>query len=193
MKNKSDAIVAFLVIVCSVVLLGALIFSISGNPFESPHLEFSVDFDDLTGIKETSAVLYAGNEVGVVDRIEHLPAEARLTEEGVIRAHISILKEVDIPANVTVLITSETMLSEKHIALQRRDDEGGLLAQGAQLTSVSAGSMLEMLVPGGGAIVANLRSITDDLREFTEDIGKGTARKDIGTTLVNVREFIFNH
>ena len=44
MKNKQDATVATLVILCSLMLLGALIFAISGDPWRKPHLRFSVDF-----------------------------------------------------------------------------------------------------------------------------------------------------
>ena len=71
MKNKSDAIIALSVIACSLVLLGALFFSVAGNPFEKPHLTFSVDFEDLTGIQRNSAVLFAGDEVGYVDEVAY--------------------------------------------------------------------------------------------------------------------------
>ena len=192
MKNKSDAIVALAVIASSITLLGALIFSISGNPFWKPYLQFTVDFDDLTGIKETSAVLYAGNKVGIVDRVEHLAPDHRLTEDGIIRAYIAITKEIPLPANLDVLIGSESMLGEKHVALKRRDDDGGLLADGAQMSAVAAGSMFESFLPGSGAIVNNLRAITGDLKKFTAGLGEGTARKDIGTTLANIREFTDN-
>ncbi len=192
MKNRSDAIVALAVIACSIVLLGALLFSISGNPFRKPYLQFTVDFDDLTGIKETSAVLYAGNKVGVVDAVEFLAPEGRLTEDGIIRAYIAITEEVPLPADLDVLIGSESMLGEKHIALRRRGDAGGLLADGSHLSAAAAGSMLESLLPGGGAIVNNLRSITDDLRKFTEGMGDGSARKDIGASLANIRDFTEN-
>ena len=76
MKNKQDATVATLVILCSLMLLGALIFAISGDPWRKPHLRFSVDFADITGIHRNTSVLFAGDHIGVVDRIEHLAPRA---------------------------------------------------------------------------------------------------------------------
>lgn len=189
MKNKSDVVVALLVILCSLVLLAALVFSISGNPFRKPHLQFSIDFENLTGVKENSAVLYAGNKVGVVDRIEHLAPGDRLLAGHTIRAHISILEDVPIPENLNIAISAESMLGEKHIALNREDDEGNLLAGGARLTSSSTGSMLDLMVPGGGAIIENIAAITESLKEFTEGLGKGTAKTDVSASLANVRKF----
>ncbi len=192
MKNKSDVTVALAVIACSIVLLGALIFSVSGNPFRKPYLQFTVDFEDLTGIQKTSAVLYAGKEVGVVDRVEFLAAEDRITEDGVVRAYIAITQEIPLPANLNVFIGSESMLGEKHIALRRLNDNGGLLADGSRLNAPAAGSMLETFIPGGDAIVNNLRTITGELKLFTEGLSEGTAREDITASLTNVRKFSEN-
>jgi len=69
MKNKHDATVATLVILCSLVLLGALLFAISGDPWRKPHLRFSVDFEDVTGLHRNSNVLLSGSKIGIVDRI----------------------------------------------------------------------------------------------------------------------------
>ena len=40
--------------------------------------------------------------------------------------------------------------------------------------------------------MANLRDITDSLKKFTEGLGEGTARKDIGQSLTNIRDFTDN-
>ncbi|MEM9282453.1 MAG: MlaD family protein [Verrucomicrobiota bacterium] len=189
MKNKSDAIIALSVIACALVLLGALFFSVSGNPFKEPHLRFSVDFEDLTGIQRTSAVLYAGDEVGYVDQVEHLSVDDRLTDEGVIRAHLVIEKEVSLPMNMNAMIGSASLLGEKHIALQRRDDEGGVLVAGAKLSAGKAGTLLDTLVPGANSIVANIQSITEELKDLTEGLGEGPLRDDLERTFSNSRTF----
>lgn len=189
MKNKNDIFVATLVILCSLVLLGALLFAISGDPWRKPHLRFSVDFEDVTGIRRNSNVLYSGDTIGVVDSIEHLAPADRLVANRTVRAHIAIFEKAAIPAHVKIIISAESMLGEKHIAIVRMDDEDGLLADGAKLTSSSLGSMLEMMLPGGDAIFANIKDITVDLKKITEPLGKGDGAKKITDSLANIETF----
>ncbi|MFN0079002.1 MAG: MlaD family protein [Prosthecobacter sp.] len=189
MKNKHDALVAILVILCSLVLLGALLFAISGDPWRKPHLRFSVDFEDVTGIRRNTAVLYAGDNIGVVERIEHLAPADRLVLSRTVRVHIEVFEQASIPANVNVLISAESILGEKHIALVRMDDKGGPLADGSKLTSSSLGSLLEVMLPGGDAIFANIRDITADLKKITSPLGKGDAAQKITDSLANIESF----
>lgn len=189
MKNKQDATVATLVILCSLMLLGALIFAISGDPWRKPYLRFSVDFADITGIHRNTSVLFAGDHIGVVDRIEHLAPADRILESNTVRVHIEVFSPAPIPSRLKVIISAESVLGEKHIALIRLDDEDGLLADGAHLTSTSLGSLLEMMLPGGDAIFANIRDITNDLKKITDPLGKGDASKKITDSLANIEAF----
>lgn len=189
MKNKQDATVATLVILCSLMLLGALLFAISGDPWRKPHLRFSVDFADVTGIHRNTDVLYAGDKIGVVERIEHLAPADRLVSSSTVRVHIEVFEKAPVPANVKVLISAESILGEKHIALVRKDDESGRLVDGAKLSSTSLGSLLEMMIPGGDAIFADIKSITADLRKITDPLGKGDASKKIHESLANIEAF----
>lgn len=189
MKNKQDATVATLVILCSLMLLGALIFAISGDPWRKPHLRFSVDFADITGIHRNTSVLFAGDHIGVVDRIEHLAPADRILESNTVRVHVEVFSPAPIPSRLKVIISAESVLGEKHIALIRLDDEDGLLADGARLTSTSMGSLLEMMLPGGDAIFANIRDITADLKKITDPLGKGDASKKITDSLANIEAF----
>lgn len=189
MKNKQDATVATLVILCSLMLLGALVFAISGDPWRKPHLRFSVDFADVTGIHRNTTVLFAGDNIGTVDRIEHLAPADRILPGNTVRVHIEVFGPVPIPARLKVIISAESVLGEKHIALIRLDDEDGLLADGARLTSSSLGSLLEMMLPGGDAIFANIRDITADLKKITDPLGKGDASQQITDSLANIEAF----
>ena len=92
MKNKQDATVATLVILCSLMLLGALIFAVSGDPWRKPHLRFSVDFADITGIHRNTDVLFAGDKIGTVTRIEHLTPADRLIQSNTVRVHIEVFE-----------------------------------------------------------------------------------------------------
>ena len=174
MKNKNDIFVASLVILCSLVLLGALLFAISGDPWRKPQLRFSVDFTDVTGIRRNSNVLYSGDTIGIVESIEHLAPADRLVANRTVRAHLAIFEKAAIPAHVEIIISAESVLGEKHIAIVRTDDEGGLLADGAKLTSSSLGSMLD---------------ITADLKKITVPLGNGNGAKKLTDSLANIEIF----
>jgi ABC-type transporter Mla subunit MlaD len=189
MKNKQDATVATLVILCSLMLLGALIFAVSGDPWRKPHLRFSVDFADITGIHRNTEVLFAGDSIGTVTRIEHLVPADRIIQSNTVRVHVEVFETAPIPAKVRVIISAASILGEKHIALIRLDDEEGLLADGAKLTSSSLGSLLEMMLPGGDAIFANIRDITADLKKITGPLGQGDASQQITDSLANIEAF----
>ena len=189
MKNKQDATVATLVILCSLMLLGALVFAVSGDPWRKPYLRFSVDFADITGIHRNTEVLFAGDSIGTVTRIEHLAPADRIIQSSTVRVHVEVFEPAPIPAKVKIIISAASMLGEKHIALIRLDDEDGLLADGAKLTSSSLGSLLEMMLPDGDAIFANIRDITADLKKITGPLGQGDASQQITDSLANIEAF----
>jgi len=100
-----------------------------------------------------------------------------------------VFEQAPIPANVNVSISAESILGEKHIALVRMDDKDGLLANGSKLTSSSLGGLLEVMLPGGDAIFANIRDITADLKKITSPLGKGDAAQKITDSLENIESF----
>ena len=50
-RNLSDYFVALSVIACSVVLLAALTFALSGYRLKKPSRTLQIDYEDVTGIK----------------------------------------------------------------------------------------------------------------------------------------------
>src|SRR6187402_3265364 len=76
-RNLSDYFVALFVIVCSVVLLGALTFALSGRQLKKPTRTLQINYEDVTGIKVNSEVRYAGAPAGRVIAMRHLTAKQR--------------------------------------------------------------------------------------------------------------------
>src|SRR5213078_1773589 len=76
-RNLSDYFVALFVIVCSVVLLGALTFALSGRQLKKPTRTLQINYEDVTGIKVNSEVRYAGAPAGRVIAMRHLTAQER--------------------------------------------------------------------------------------------------------------------
>src|SRR5712692_1773227 len=76
-KNLSDYIVALSVIACSIVLLAALTFALSGYRLRKPARTLQINYEDVTGIKVHSEVRYAGAPAGRVIAMRHLTAAER--------------------------------------------------------------------------------------------------------------------
>ncbi|MEM9478772.1 MAG: MlaD family protein [Verrucomicrobiota bacterium] len=189
MKNLSNIIVTVLVVVCSVILLAALIITVQDNPFSKPVFEFSIDLEDAPGIKPNSQVAYAGQVIGKVEEVQFLKPEER--PEGhpdhIVRLHIDVLRETPLPKNIKPTITASSLLGGNLVTLQRVDDEGGMLETGAQLIGHTAGP-LDALAPGATEILDGVNDIVVRLNEILGDLGGGDAKSDVTATLSNVRE-----
>jgi ABC-type transporter Mla subunit MlaD len=147
-KNLSDYIVALVVILCSLVLLGALTYALSGRHGKSSDRTLEVDYPDVTGIKLHSQVRYAGAMAGTVTNIRLLTfaeREAAQTEEqkkNAVRVTITLLKDVPpIPSDVRASLAAETLLSEKFVALSAGTPSAPKLANGAILQGHSGGGL----------------------------------------------------
>src|SRR3979490_2343453 len=73
-KNFSDYFVALSVIICSIVLLGALTFALSGYRLKKPARTLQIQYEDVTGTQVHSEVRYAGAPAGRVIAVRHLSA-----------------------------------------------------------------------------------------------------------------------
>jgi len=76
-RNLSDYFVALFVVVCSVVLLAALTFALSGYRLKKPARILQINYEDVTGIKVNSEVRYAGAPAGRVIAMRQLTADER--------------------------------------------------------------------------------------------------------------------
>src|SRR6266576_3213469 len=73
-RNISDYLVALFVIACSIVLLAALTFALSGYRLKKPTRTLQINYEDVTGVKVNSEVRYAGAPAGRVIAMRHLTA-----------------------------------------------------------------------------------------------------------------------
>jgi ABC-type transporter Mla subunit MlaD len=147
-KNLSDYVVALVVILCSLVLLGALTYALSGRHGKSSDRTLEIDYPDVTGIKLHSEVRYAGAMAGTVTNIRLLTfaeREAAQTEEqrkNAVRVTVTLLKDVPlIPSDVRASLAAETLLSEKFVALSAGTPTAPKLANGAILQGHSGGGL----------------------------------------------------
>ncbi len=198
-KNFSDYLVAFVVIACSLVLLGALTVALTGWRVSKKGRTLEVGFRDVTGIRVQSEVRYAGAPAGHVSAMRLLtPAEreaATTDQEKRNAVRVTLLLDDHVPAvpeDTRVSLSSDTMLGEKFVALSAGSSSASKLANGALLQGQGSGS-LDTLIESIGPLVESLPPLVDSLQPLVKTAdealkGVSPLLKRAGDTLDTVND-----
>jgi ABC-type transporter Mla subunit MlaD len=186
-KNLSDYLVALAVILCSLVLLGALTIALSGYKLKKPTRTLQIDYIDVTGIHLASELRYAGAPAGHVIAIRLLTSQERMTETvdlkgaNAVRITIEVNNDVpQIPNDVHASIQSDTLLSEKFISLSAGSPIGSTVTSGTVETKVDELANnaviqgypggLDQLLNGAGDLVPKLTGLITGLQGNLKDV-----------------------
>ena len=184
-RNLSDYLVALFVIACSIVLLAALTFALSGYRLKKPTRTLQINYEDVTGIKVNSEVRYAGAPAGRVIAMRHLTAkerEASANKKDAVRVTVSLDEGIPpLPTDVTATLSSDTLLSPKFVALSAGTPGGQTLANNAAIEGHPAYG-LEQITAAAGPLFDSANKLLDnlnvtvtglkkDLNEFTPKLG----------------------
>jgi ABC-type transporter Mla subunit MlaD len=172
-KNLSDYLVALSVIACSIVLLGALTFALSGFRLRKPTRTLQIKYEDVTGVKVHSEVRYAGAPAGRVIAMRHLTAEerARATNK---KDAVVITIELDadvppLPADVTATLSADSLLAPKFVALSAGTPGGKTLPNQAAIEGHPAYG-LEQITAAAGPLFENANNLLDNLNLTVTDL-----------------------
>lgn len=165
-SRRADWIIAGSVLVCSLVLFVALANGLRGRTQPQGGPEVKVRFADITGIRVSSAVKYAGAPAGTVTGVRILNAEERAASPG-----MNVEVELDLAAGVPPLnqgthvsIASDTLLSDKFVLITEGPAGSPALPPGTVLTGVSPVTYDEL--------ARNLNDVVTSLQRLT---GSNTA------------------
>jgi ABC-type transporter Mla subunit MlaD len=165
-RNLSDYLVALFVIACSVVLLAALTFALSGYRLKKPTRVLQINYEDVTGIKVNSEVRYAGAPAGRVIVMRHLTANERETsanKRDAVRVTVSLDEGIPpLPTDVTATLSSDTLLSPKFVALSAGTPGGDTLANNAAIEGHPAYG-IEQITAAAGPLFENANKLLNDL------------------------------
>lgn len=193
-KNLNDFIVAILVIACSLVLLAALASALSGWGARKSVRTVEINFPDVTGIHLHSELRYAGAPAGSVSAIRLLTfaeRNAAPTEEqkrNAVRVTATLRPEVPpLPEDVRTSISSDTLLSDKFIALTAGSPGGAKLASGAVLQGQSGGG-LDAILDLGPVLKTALEEVPPLLKKTNAAID--TFKDGIGDALPKVSKLL---
>jgi ABC-type transporter Mla subunit MlaD len=174
-RNLSDYLVALFVIACSVVLLGALAFALSGRQLKKPTRTLQINYEDVTGIKVNSEVRYAGAPAGRVIAMRHLTAqerEATSNKKHAVRVTVTLNEGIPpLPTDVIATLSSDTMLSPKFVALSAGTPGGQTLANDASIEGHPAYG-LERITAAAGPLFDNANKLLDNVNVTVTDLKK---------------------
>src|SRR6266446_3216796 len=172
-RNLSDYIVAISVIVCSIILLGALTIALSGYRLKKPTRTLQINYEDVTGVKVHSEVRYAGAPAGRVIAMRHLTAAERAAsanKKDAVRITISLDENIPaLPADVTATLSSDTLLAPKFVALSAGTPGGKTLANNSAIEGHPAYG-IEQITAAAGPLFDNANKLLDNLNLTVADL-----------------------
>src|SRR6184192_4286751 len=172
-RNLSDYLVALFVIACSIILLAALTFALSGYRLKKPTRTLQINYEDVTGIKVNSEVRYAGAPAGRVIAMRHLTAnerEASANKRDAVRVTVSLDETIPpLPGDITATLSSDTLLSPKFVALSAGTPGGETLANNAAIEGHPAYG-LEQITAAAGPLFENANKLLDNLNLTVTDL-----------------------
>src|SRR5262245_10922530 len=174
-RNLSDYFVTMFVIACSVILLGALAFALSGRQLKKSRRTLQFNYQDVSGIKGSSELRYAGAPAGRVIAMRHLTArerEATANKKDAVRVTVSLDEGIPpLPTDVTATLSSDTMLSPKFVALSAGTPGGQTLANNAAIEGHPAYG-LEQITAAAGPLFDDANKLLNNLNVTVTDLKK---------------------
>ena len=139
------------------LLLAGLYYGVEDNPFRKPYLTFTIEFDDVSGVREQSKVTFLGIPAGYVRHLDYLPGE----NPSAVKVNVVITRKLKIPAFIEAFL-EPTLLGDASIALRpSKTEEPGhpppqrLLANGDKILGHRS-TKLEAVMPGFDDAMAKL-------------------------------------
>ena len=148
---RSYFLITAAVILCTLVLLGALSIAISGTDLNLPKALLTVDLPSAVGLDRQAQVRYAGTIAGRIRSIRPLTDIERTKESPgcSIRVVVEIRHELPpLRLGTTAAVVSDTVLAEKYLNLEPGPVTNPALPPGTILYGKHSANLDEVLTAG---------------------------------------------
>lgn len=150
-KVRSDILIAVTVVLCSLVLLGALSLAISGTDLNRPKGLLTIDLPSAVGLDRQAQVRYAGTIAGRIRSLRPLTDEERTKESP--GCSIRVVVEIRHPLPIlrigtTATVISDTVLAEKYLNLTPGPVNNPALPAGTILYAKHSANLDEVMASG---------------------------------------------
>lgn len=150
-KVRSDILIAVTVVLCSLVLLGALSLAISGTDLNRPKGLLTIDLPSAVGLDRQAQVRYAGIIAGRIRSLRPLNDEERVKESP--GCSIRVVVEIRHPLPIlrvgtSATVISDTVLAEKYLNLTPGPVNNPALPPGTILYAKHSANLDEVMASG---------------------------------------------
>ena len=150
-KVRSDILIAVTVVLCSLVLLGALSLAISGTDLNRPKALLTIDLPSAVGLDRQAQVRYAGIIAGRIRSLRPLNDEERVKESP--GCSIRVVVEIRHPLPIlrvgtSATVISDTVLAEKYLNLTPGPVNNPALPPGTILYAKHSANLDEVMASG---------------------------------------------
>lgn len=199
-RNIANYVIAIAVITCSLVLCSTLVFAVTGFRLQGPSRTIQIDFKNVTGISEGTAVMYAGRSAGTVIELRHLTQEER-RESGHPDYVVRVTLEIDegIPAltsDVRSGVGSESFLGGKFVALHPGTVTAPQLTEGTVLRTTET-DFMDVVQNVGENLDTIVSKLSTDYQDLVPQIASLLERTgnmvSAGTNLVDNLNGVVGH
>ncbi len=179
-KGQSNLIVGLFVFVTLVVAAGFIVF-MGGSSVFSSEMKLSTVFSDARGLNVGAPVFLSGVDVG---RVTNKSLLAVGTEKGVIVTFsVDASSRNRMTDTATATISSAGMLGDKTLVIF--EGEGGNLLKDGDRIMAKAEKDLDSYLAQGGAVLTNVKEITESLALIFKD---GKTQKKVDQILANLEK-----
>ncbi len=170
--NKSNYIIAFTVIACSIGLLLAMAAALTDFGMGTNNARtVTIDMPSATGLRVNSQLRYAGAPVGKINSIEPIPWDQR-GEDSSLAIRVTAVITSDMPelkTDSSASITADTLLAEKFLDLSPGSASAPVLADG-QAIRASQVATFDDLTRSGLELLDELNEVVASLKGDYPDI-----------------------
>jgi phospholipid/cholesterol/gamma-HCH transport system substrate-binding protein len=178
MYKTSTEIKVGLFVLAAIAVLGWMAFRLGTlNKYRESYYQVNTVFDQVTGLKEGTAVEIAGISVGRVGPISLYEDKARVV--------LLILNGVTLPTDTHAYIKSQGILGDKYVELVPGLRGAETVQPGGELKNTQSAEDLTVLVE-------KLSGVADDLKKLTGALTADGGEEDLRSIVQNVREAAAN-
>jgi len=160
-----------------------LIFS-KGASLLAPTYEITMRLRNVGGLKERSAVLLAGIQIGHLRGIELGPGGTNVL------LHLRLLKKYEIYSDAEFTVEQIGVLGDQFVAIYPRENQGRVLRNGDQVEGVQSFD-LQQIARSAGSLIDQLGATLVEVRAGITNIKQGlldpTTQSNLAVTAANFR------
>ena len=162
-KEKINYFVVGMFVIATIAILFVMLYRITGK--EAGAVNYRVEFENITGIKDGTAVTYGGYQIGQVDSVRPI------VEQSDTRYQLTLMVKGDwkIPEDSSAQIISPGLISDKQIEISE-GQSSSFLKPGEMIPGEEAVDMMALANSVGTELNKIIPNLADDISALLSNL-----------------------